>query len=220
MYWERVLHRNAHSSSDKTLPTGPHFCEETIQFSTLNYLFKLPPLTSCLGECQDINTSKHKTTCEEDRGVGHAGLRQQLLPSLSAAAMSHSPHHVLWPAERSRGQHGQENCWMMGGISWVKDMLIYASSPIRYGTGTEQPSALLTAQDWSHDGAASEPSEAGVRHGEPSPRSKNSLFLAKLVDASSTHPALLQLQGAKVMLPTGFTANELNAPRGANSRRR
>lgn len=42
--------------------------------------------------------------------MGHAGLSQQLLSSLSAAAMSHSPQHVLWPAERSRGQHGQENC--------------------------------------------------------------------------------------------------------------
>ena len=67
--------------------------------------------------------------------------------------------------------------------------------------------------------AAAEPSEAGVKHGELSPCSKNSLFLAKPVDASSSCPALLQLQGAKVTLPTGFTANELNALRGANIRR-
>lgn len=65
--------------------------------------------------------------------------------------------------------------------------------------------------------AAAEPSEAGVRHGEPSCL-KKSLFLAKLVDASSGHHALLQQHETKVTLPTGFTANEPNARRGAHIR--
>lgn len=69
-------------------------------FSTLNFLFKLPPLTSRLGECQDINTSEYKAKREEDKVWGQAGLSQWLLPSLSAAAMSHSlPLCILQLAE-------------------------------------------------------------------------------------------------------------------------
>lgn len=77
---------------------------------TLNYLFKLPPLTSCLAECQDINTSKNKTKREEDQD---AGARR---PELAAPAFPQChrreppPQHLHRPAEASPGPGGQETC--------------------------------------------------------------------------------------------------------------
>lgn len=67
--------------------------------------------------------------------------------------------------------------------------------------------------------AAAKPSEAALGHGEPSPCLEDALSLPKAVDASSSHPAPLQLLRAKLTLPTGFTENETNALRGANIRR-